>query len=432
MKCKFTLLLLCIIQIQLQAKIWQVGPGRVYTYCSQVAGLVNDGDTVEIDYALYSNDVQVTWSKNNLYITGVGGRPTLEAGIKIANDMSNGKGIFVVSGKQIRINNIEFIKAKVQSHNGAGIRQEGANLTITNCKFNGNEMGVLSGNISNCKTVIEYCEFLNGGSADDPGYQHNIYINHIDTFIFRYNYTYDALAQGHELKSRANYNIIMYNRISNISNMDSRNIDIPNGGTTILVGNIIEQNQNSANSNILGYGLEGLSNTSSHCLWVCNNTFVNKKTTGSFIHIADNTDTLFVKNNIFSGAKTGGFIIGKASILDTSNNIIDNNIANIGFVNTNDNNYRLTSTSNAIDFGVIINKKIQGYDLKPKYQYKEELNYEQRNIVGTIDAGAYEYNSVSNTDDTDFPMAAAMHPNPFNHIIYLSEEVNYQISTTFG
>src|SRR5690242_1070033 len=85
------------------ATTWNVGPTRPYTYCSQVAPLVQYGDTIEIDFATYVNDPQVIWNKNNLYIVGIGGRPRLEAGSIIANDMSNGKGIFVISGSNVHV-----------------------------------------------------------------------------------------------------------------------------------------------------------------------------------------------------------------------------------------------------------------------------------------------------------------------------------------
>ena len=172
-----------LIALQIHATTWNVGPARSYTYCSQVAPLVQHGDTVEIDFATYINDPQVIWNKNNLYIVGIGGRPRLEAGSIIANDMSNGKGIFVISGSNVHVHNVEFANAVVQDNNGAGIRQEGANLHISNCRFVANEMGILAGNIPDCKTTVEYCEFVNGGSTLNPGYQHNIYINHIDTLI---------------------------------------------------------------------------------------------------------------------------------------------------------------------------------------------------------------------------------------------------------
>ncbi len=432
MKTKITTFIFILITQFLWSKKWLIGPTRTYTYCHQIANLITDGDTIELDNVKYTNVTQTIWNKNNLYITGVGGRPVLEAGTTILNDMSNGKGIFVVSGSNVKINNIEFTNAKVQSHNGAGIRQEGANLHVTNCKFDGNEMGILAGNISNCKTTIEYCEFVNGGSTADPGYQHNIYINHIDTFVFRYNYSHDALAQGHELKSRANFNFILYNRISNINNIDSRNIDIPNGGTTVIMGNTIEQGQNSANSNILGYGLEGLSNASVHNLYVCNNTFINKKNTGSFIHVANNTNVFFVKNNIFAGAKTGGLFVGSPLSIDSSNNLIDDNLSNIGFINSNNFDYKLVSTSKAINKGLTINTMVQGYKLTPSMVYKDICQNETRTNDAAIDIGAYEFANQSNTANAFINEEINIFPNPTRDILHFNQEYQYTLINHLG
>ena len=395
MKNVFILAFIFFVNWQLKAKVWQVGPSRTYQYCSQVAALVQPSDTVQIDYTIYKNDKQVLWTVDNLYLEGVGGRPRIEAGAIIANDASNGKGIFVISGANVHVHNIEFANAVVQSNNGAGIRQEGRNLWVTQCKFDGNEMGILCGNIANCKTTVEYSEFLNGGSVANPGFQHNIYINHIDTFIFLYNYSHNALAEGHELKSRANYNFILYNRIANETTIDSRNIDLPNGGTAVVMGNTIEQNQNSSNSNMLGYGLEGFTNTAPHKLYCVNNTFVNKKTTGSFINIANSTALLLVKNNIFAGAKTGGLIIGTATTIDSSHNFIADNLSVLKFVNVNAYDYHLQGLAPTINQGVAININVQGYALSPGLEYKDSCAYKSRSTDGKIDIGAYEYVSSS-------------------------------------
>ena len=393
MKIHLSALLLLVFCFQnARATTWRVGPTRTYLFCSQVAPLVQNGDTVLIDNAIYVNDPQVKWSKNNLLIKGVDGRPRLQAGNIIASDAVNGKGIFVISGANVTVENIEFANAVVIDHNGAGIRQEGPNLTVRYCTFTGNEMGILCGNIANCKTLVEYSEFVNGGSTLNPGYQHNIYINHIDTLVFRYNFTHDAIAEGHELKSRANYNFILYNRIANEQSVDSRTIDLPNGGTSVIVGNIIEQGPNSANSNLLGYGLEGLTNAAPHNLWVCNNTFINKKTTGSFVQIAAGTDTLFLKNNILAGAKTGGLIIGTATVLDSSHNIVNNNIAPLGFVDATQYDYHLTAGSPAVNAGIAISKTVKGYALQPGYVYRDTCGVEVRNNENSIDIGAFEYN----------------------------------------
>jgi hypothetical protein len=78
--------------------------------------------------------------------------------------------------------------------------------------------------------------------------------------------------------------------------------------------------------------LEGLSNPRRMLCIVPIITFINKKATGSFIQVANGTDTLYVKNNIFAGAKTGGLFIGTPIVLDSSNNEINNSIDAIGFV----------------------------------------------------------------------------------------------------
>lgn len=409
-----------IISQAAEAKIWQVGPNRTYTYCDKVVNLVQDGDTVQIDAATYTNVPQVIWRKANLYIVGVGGRPRLEAGSTIANDKVNGKGIFVISGANVKVENIEFANAAVVDNNGAGIRQEGANLWVTKCRFVANEMGILCGNIANCKTIVEFSDFFNGGSTKNPGYQHNIYINRIDTLVFRYNYSHDAIAQGHEFKSRASYNFILYNRIANEKSEDSRTIDIPNGGTSVIIGNVIEQGENSANTNLLGYGLEGLTNAAPHNLWIVNNTFINKKNKGSFIHIQANTDTLFVKNNIFAGAKTGGLLVGTAKYTDNSDNLIDDNIANIGFIQAEKFDYHLMTSSKARDAGVLINKKIKGYQLQANLMYKDTCQFEKRAYDGKIDIGAFEYAVSVTTFDLN-EATIKLYPNPTNGLIFFNQ-----------
>ncbi|GDX53418.1 hypothetical protein LBMAG27_24650 [Bacteroidota bacterium] len=413
-----------LIAAATDATTWHVGPSQTYNYCSQVASLVQNGDTVLIDFALYQNDTQVIWAKNNLYIAGSGVRPRLEAGSIIANDNVNGKGIFVISGANVHVHNIEFANAAVIDHNGAGIRQEGVNLLVTHCKFDGNEMGILCGSIADCKTTVEYSEFVNGGSVFNPGYQHNIYINHIDTLVFRYNYSHDAIAEGHELKSRANYNFIYCNRIANEQSIDSRTIDLPNGGTSVIVGNIIEQGPNSANSNLLGYGLEGFINTAPNNLYVSGNTFINKKSTGSFIHVAAGTDTLFVKNNFMTGASTGGLIIGTPTVLDSSNNIVNATPTANGFIDVANFNYHLTTTAQAINAGIVIPDMIRGHELQPTQQYVDTCSYEARVLSSLPDIGAFEYNEgqfIAEESDITF----SIYPQPAGSWFYLHTNRNF-------
>ncbi len=415
-----------------KSKVWTVSNNGEYKICSEVAPLVEDNDTILIEKGNYYDDIQVTWTKNNLYICGINGKPILTAGDNLAKNYNNGKGIFVIRGNNTRVENIEFRDAVVSDNNGAGIRQEGANLIVRNCNFVGNEMGILQGGkIDNCTILIEFCEFYGNGSNSNPGYQHNIYINFIDTLIFRFNKTYDAVAEGNELKSRAKFNFIEYNLISNLNSCDSRNIDLPNGGCAVILGNIIEQGQNSVNSNIIGFGLEGLSNPAPHNLYICSNTIVNYKDRGNFID-TKSIDTIFIKNNICVGAKTGGFITGNDSFLDSSNNLVNDNIDEAGLVLNSIIGYNLEENSPAINAGIKLNQKVLGHSLKPEYEYSYKSFFKERMVDDTIDIGAIEYEAASsvfyqNNDDFN------IYPNPANDFIEISINGNaifkrYEIS----
>lgn len=423
MKWSIFIALSCLINLVTSAATWHIGPNRLYKTCDQVTALIADGDSVLIDAGLYIDVKQVTWRKNYLYIGGFQGKPRLEAGAKIANDASNGKGIFVIAGTNCIIENIEFANAKVMDNNGAGIRQEGANVIVRHCVFTANEMGLLCGVIADCKITMEHNIFQNNGSTANPGYQHNVYIGHIDTFLFQYNESIDAIAEGHELKSRAKFNFILYNRIANYQTEDSRTIDLPNGGVSIIMGNIIEQGINSANNNIIGYGLEGLSNPVAHELYLVNNTIINKKSKGNYIQIQNGTTRLFLKNNVMAGANTGGLIIGNATLLDSANNVYYPNINDCGFIDPNTYNYQLQSNSALIDRGVSINNVVSGIRLTPDYIYSDKANFKKRKQQNNMDIGAYEF--IINTNQKEFPPnKLSIYPNPCNDYIQIHNATN--------
>src|SRR5690348_8389577 len=103
------------------AAVLQVGPNQQYaTPCLAIAAAAS-GDTIQIEGSgTYRGDV-CGWTTNDLTIVGVHGMPKLQA----AGQSAQGKAIWVVSGNNTTIDNIEFTGAAVPSHNGAAIRQEG-------------------------------------------------------------------------------------------------------------------------------------------------------------------------------------------------------------------------------------------------------------------------------------------------------------------
>ena len=396
MRLRFPLFFLLILPAFLPATTWPVGPTRTYTKPSQVANLVADGDTVAIDAGLYLADVCV-WHASDLTLRGVGsGYARLDA----QGTGAQGKAIWVIAGNNTTVENIEFANCAVADHNGAGIRQEGDNLIIRHCFFHDNEDGLLAGDRPNSEILIEYSIFEHNGYGD--GYTHNIYVNHVKKFTFRYSWTHRAVV-GHELKSRAYETFIYCSRISNEDGSASREIDLPNGGKAYIIGNIIQQGQNGENSNIIGYGLEGLTNPGMHALYLINNTIWNQKTVGSLLAFPSAAPSCKAYNNLLLG---GGSLFANGNVpavLDT--------LANLWFANINDAqladpqqlDFLPFCTSPAVEVGA--DPGADGTQaLLPAQSYVHPASVKSRLIVGSQpDIGALETTCNSATQSPTRP-----------------------------
>ncbi|MFT4535900.1 MAG: hypothetical protein ACJA1A_003862 [Saprospiraceae bacterium] len=388
------------------AAIYDIGESRDYISPNELytANVVADGDTIFIDAEDYvGNNALAVWSQNNLFIQGTGGRPHLIAdGAAIW-----GKGIWVFAGNDISVDNIEFSGATVPDKNGAGIRLDGIGLTATNCYFHNNENGILTNNSYEGVITIEHCEF--GGNGFSDGYSHNLYIGHVQKLVFQFNYSHHAKI-GHCLKSRAAENIIQYNRIMDeTTGSSSRLIDIPNGGYTILMGNIIMQGPNAENVNSIGYGLEGLEANEIHKMLFINNTLISKRgVNATFFQIQDGTEEVYIANNIFGGEGS----VNAPSFAKLENNIIEQDIESLLLIDEVNFDYNLNSNSPSVDAGKSIDP-IDGNELTPLFSYLHNIDNIQRPESGSsIDIGAYEFEFVTSAIDESLRNDIIVFPNP--------------------
>ncbi|MBX2815751.1 MAG: right-handed parallel beta-helix repeat-containing protein [Saprospiraceae bacterium] len=387
---RILLLFLCFWPCTLFARIHTVGTGQAYASPNALyqADVVIAGDTIDIHPGTYSGQTALAvWHPDNLLIRGIGTRPHLRA------DGQNiwGKGIWVLAGHNIIVENMEFSGAAVPDKNGAGIRLDGTGLTTRFCYFHNNETGILTSNPEAGDILVEYCEFGYNGNGD--GFSHNIYVGRVHSLVFQFNYSHHA-SVGHNLKSRAAYNYILYNRIMDeATGNSSRLIDLPNGGTSILVGNVLMQGPNAPNSNMVGYGLEGLSNPGPHRLVVVNNTFVNKRpNSGRFLDFPSSNVNVSAQNNIFGGPG----ILADHPLTTASHNIFEDEPANLGFADEPAYDYHLTDASPALDQGTEPGS-VGAFDLAPVFEYAHPVSYSVRIQSPPLDAGAYEFNLMFNS-----------------------------------
>ena len=359
------------------ADVLEVGPGKSYAApCAAIAAAA-PGDIIEVDASGdYAGDV-CGWSTDGLTIRGVGGRAHIDAN----GQNAQGKGIWVIAGDDTVIENIELSGATVPDENGAGIRQEGANLTIRNCYFHDNENGILAGNNLDSEILIEYSEFDNNGFGD--GFTHNFYINHVKKFTLQYSYSHRA-SIGHLVKTRAMENHILYNRLTNEEGTASYELDVSNGGLTYVIGNLFQQESSTDNPSLLAYQLEGSHpDNPSDALFVVNNTFVNDRPNGgTFINVGGSVSTAaVVRNNIF---------MGPGELCNQGNAILEGNyMGDPMFVNKGAFDYQLQAGSPAVGAGVDPGMGM-GMSLLPTAHYVHPADSEGRMTVDVIDAGAYE------------------------------------------
>ena len=202
-------------------------------------------------------------------------------------------------------------------------------------------------------------------------------------FILRYSYVHHA-DTGHNVKTRATRNDILYNRITDEDDgRSSYNIDISNGGRSYIIGNVIQQSSRTENSTLVSYGAEGMEGRRNE-LYFVNNTVVNDRHAGNFLLVHDGkVRRAKLINNLF---------VGTASFSQAAGWKIRNNLVTtkkVEFVNPDDFDYRLRDSSSAVNAGVNPGSG-GGVSLRPRRQYEHPADSTLRQRVGKLDLGAFE------------------------------------------
>jgi hypothetical protein len=158
------------------------------------------------------------------------------------------KAALVLRGRAARVDGIVFQNMRVPDANGAGIRLETGDLTVTRAVFRNSEQGILTADDRAGKIGIDQSSFSGLGRCDRGlSCAHSIYIGGYGALSVT-NSRFERGTGGHYVKSRALQVTITENAFD-----DSRGrgtnymIDLPNGASGNIARNIFVQGASKEN-----------------------------------------------------------------------------------------------------------------------------------------------------------------------------------------
>ncbi len=167
------------------------------------------------------------------------------------------------SGAVIR--NLDLVGAHNNSHNGAGVRINGArNVTVERCDIHGNDMGVMSNGSTGedahgANQLFQDCHIHHNGDPGEPGQNHNLYL--AGNSVTLRHCEVDHSLTGHNVKSRSHFTLVEDCYVHDSANgefdfVDSAETEKPNSNAAIVNSVIDKDPQCAGNRVTIHFGHE--------------------------------------------------------------------------------------------------------------------------------------------------------------------------------
>lgn len=267
-----------------QANTLTVGPEQSYATIEAANAAAKSGDTIAIFPTTYLQPA-ILVTKPNLKFIGQGQGVVLDGtGFDYSGSGSTPRAIFQInpSATGVTIENLELRGAHNASFNGAGVRiNQAKNVTVRKCRIHENDMGIMSngdGSSTNsaANQLIDQCTIFQNGNTKDPGQNHNLYLGGTNVTV-QFCDIYGATT-GHNLKSRAHFNLIQYNKIHDSANreldlVDGWDTSRPNSNSVLLGNQIIKRVSTNGNRAVIHFGQDG-GGAHDGTIFLINNTII--------------------------------------------------------------------------------------------------------------------------------------------------------------
>jgi hypothetical protein len=159
-----------------------------------------------------------------------------------------GKAAFVLRGQRSTVDGLVFRGMKVSDGNGAGVRTEMGDLTVTNSTFLDSQEGILGGEPNGQRITIDHSTFAGLGQCDQsPDCAHAIYLANQGSVTIT-NSRFERGTGGHYVKLRVPHVTISDNSFDDTSGRKTNYmVDLPEGGTGLISRNTFVQGREKEN-----------------------------------------------------------------------------------------------------------------------------------------------------------------------------------------
>jgi hypothetical protein len=292
-----TALLALLVATPAAAETLRVGPGERFAVPSAAAREARAGDRILIAPGVYRDCT--TFRTPDLTVEAAPG-----GAVEITGPVCADKALFVTAAPRITIIGVTFRGATASPGNGAGIRMEGADLTVRNTRFIDNQNGILTNaNMPGARLVIENSAFIGNGFLLAEC-AHGLYAGRLALVSIRAS-RFEATRRCHHVKSRAQRTEISDTLIADGDNHQaSYLVDIPNGGDLVLRNSELRKGPRAENTEAaVVIGAEGVVHPTT-TLQVFGNRFTNLMPRGT-VFVRNRSQTpVDLQANSFSGQVT--------------------------------------------------------------------------------------------------------------------------------
>lgn len=219
-----------------------VETGRTYARLQDAVDAIGGGSgTIAITSGRHT-DCAVQQAGSIRFVAQVTGEAVFDGGA------CEGKGTLVLRGAATEVEGLVFANVRVADFNGAGIRLERGNLTVSQSWFRDSQQGILAGADTASTISIDKSTFTRLGTCEGPGgCAHSIYIGDYGALSVKRS-RFEAGSGGHYVKNRSRSTIIEDCSFDDTAG-DQTNymIDLPGGSAGRIAGNWFVQGASKEN-----------------------------------------------------------------------------------------------------------------------------------------------------------------------------------------